>query len=202
VRLADGSLVTLAPNSTLSVNGRTIELSGEAVFTVTQHAEAPFTVQASGTETRVLGTTFGVRAYASDTAVRVAVAEGKVQLRDTDNGASVVLGMGDIAESGRGITPMLARGKDALSLLAWTRGRLIFKSVPLRVAAKDIERWYGLAIEFEDKSIASESITAEFDNLSAETVIGSLAKVLNAHYERRGTAVIFTRRRPSSHLPE
>src|SRR5687768_8668644 len=56
VKLADGSVVIIAPATTLRVLGRSIDLSGEAIFTVTQRTGEPFIVRANNTVTRVLGT--------------------------------------------------------------------------------------------------------------------------------------------------
>src|SRR5688572_16717807 len=70
ITLLDGSIAILAPATTIHVTNRNVELNGEAVFTVTQHTGEPFTVKSGNTVTRVLGTTFGIRAY--DENIRVA----------------------------------------------------------------------------------------------------------------------------------
>ncbi len=83
VLLSDGTHVTLAPNTTLTIAAnfgadvRRLTLTGEAYFDVVHAAGTPFVVQAGRTETRVAGTMFSVRRYAHEAAVRVAVVTEK-----------------------------------------------------------------------------------------------------------------------------
>src|SRR2546429_8326617 len=83
LRFGDGSRVLLGVASRLRFPasfGRTrdVELDGEAYFDVQHDAARPFRVHAAGTVTEDLGTQFVIRSYATDTAVRVVVASGRV----------------------------------------------------------------------------------------------------------------------------
>lgn len=83
VYLPDGTIVILNVASKVDISKdfgqktRTVHLQGEAYFQVQANTEAPFIVQAANTQTKVLGTEFGVRAYPGD-AVQVTVRSGKV----------------------------------------------------------------------------------------------------------------------------
>jgi ferric-dicitrate binding protein FerR (iron transport regulator) len=85
--LSDGSTVALGEASRLEVppdfraGGHPIRVQGEAAFTVQHQSGDAFTVSVSGTRVRVLGTTFMVRHYASDTTTVVMVRYGKVMVR-------------------------------------------------------------------------------------------------------------------------
>ena len=85
VKLTDGSLVFLKPGSRISydtafdaANIREVYLSGEAYFEVARNPKKPFYVYANELVTKVLGTSFNVRAYSDDQNVTVKVNSGKV----------------------------------------------------------------------------------------------------------------------------
>lgn len=64
---------------------RIVTLIGEAFFEVTPNHEKPFIVKAGQTQTRVLGTSFNIKAYEEEEAVQVAVVTGKVRVEIEDN---------------------------------------------------------------------------------------------------------------------
>lgn len=86
VVLPDGSRVTLGPQSRLfyqkafADSVREIYLSGEAFFEVQKNPGRPFLVKTDAVTTRVLGTSFRVRAYDHDRQVNVIVKTGRVSV--------------------------------------------------------------------------------------------------------------------------
>lgn len=64
---------------------RLVSLIGEAFFEVRPDSSAPFVVEAGKTETRVLGTTFNIRAYEDEQNVKVTVITGKVRFTPKDS---------------------------------------------------------------------------------------------------------------------
>lgn len=89
IRLSDGSLVTLHKGSKISYNpafkGRTREvyLSGEAFFQIAKNPSKPFLVYANELVTKVLGTSFRIKAYPADAVVSVEVKTGRVSVFTT-----------------------------------------------------------------------------------------------------------------------
>jgi ferric-dicitrate binding protein FerR (iron transport regulator) len=87
LRLSDGTLVSLAPGTTLrtpsnyGTRDRIVEPEGEAVFTVTHDVSRPFAMRAPRVVATDLGTRFAVRAFAGDSTTDVVVAEGVVAVR-------------------------------------------------------------------------------------------------------------------------
>ena len=79
VTLDDGTQVVLGVDSKLTVaqgfavSSRQVVIDGQAYFTIAPDARLPFMVTAGQTVTRVLGTTFAIRKYATDTDVHIAV---------------------------------------------------------------------------------------------------------------------------------
>ena len=84
VTLSDGSRVILEGNSSLQIgqefgqNKREVYLNGEAFFQVTKNADKPFLVYSGKVVTKVLGTSFRIKAYEQDADVSIDVRTGKV----------------------------------------------------------------------------------------------------------------------------
>lgn len=86
VSLEDGSTVVLQKDSKISfskpfgVSGRKVFLSGEAFFDVARDSLRPFNVYSGEIVTKVLGTSFSIRAFEKDNEVEVNVKTGKVSV--------------------------------------------------------------------------------------------------------------------------
>lgn len=85
--LPDSSRVTLQPNGSIRYDSRNflgeirnVQLVGEAFFEVTRDTERPFLVYSNGLITKVLGTSFNVKARKGSDNVTVIVRTGKVSV--------------------------------------------------------------------------------------------------------------------------
>lgn len=82
--LNDGSTISLAPKGRIRYPARfdgerrEVFLEGEAFFDIARDPEHPFLVYANGLVTKVLGTSFRIRAYGNSGEVTVEVKTGKV----------------------------------------------------------------------------------------------------------------------------
>ena len=89
IMLADGSSVLLQPNSTLRYppkfadRERKVYLSGDGFFEVSKNPEKPFYVYANELVTKVVGTSFRVKAFSNQKNVEVVVRTGKVNVTST-----------------------------------------------------------------------------------------------------------------------
>jgi transmembrane sensor len=90
ITLSDGSSVLLQPNSKLSYpkiftgNERKVYLSGEGFFEISKNPKKPFYVYANEIVTKVVGTSFRVKAYSDQPDVEVLVRTGKVKVKSND----------------------------------------------------------------------------------------------------------------------
>lgn len=173
ITLPDGSAVLLNVASRLEVpsdyaaGDRMVRLmGGEAMFTVAHQGGAPFTVTTGTTVTRVLGTTFLVRRYPTDTAVTVAVRDGRV----TVGGA--VLTQGRLAEVGR--TGAMHLGTAEPWRFSFAAGVLTLANMPLSQAIPELNRWYDADIRLGDPSLASKPVEGKMTTGS----VADLAAVL------------------------
>jgi len=179
--LRDGSHVTLAPNTTLRVSRafadrRDILLTGQAYFDVAP-TRAPFVVRTGEIVTRVLGTQFDVRHYASDRSTRVVVLSGKVAVAGRQEVTLAAGGVGYVTDS----TATASTVGSAQPYTAWTSGVLIFRDAPVSELLDVVGRWYNLEFRVTDSAIVNQTVVAEFPRgetrAEALQLIGKLLNV-------------------------
>lgn len=220
LRLPDGTEVVLAPASSIrytsdyGVRHREITLDGEALFTVTHDAERPFLVRTRHAMATDLGTTFVVRAYATDPATDVVVAEGSVHIarlqeyipgvdiaRRTpevspfpSHDSSVVLGAGDFVRISQDGMLRVRRHIATDPYFAWVNGRLAFDGATLADAASQLGRWYDITVVIADSAIGQRHLTGSYDEESWGDVVRLIAASLDVRVERSGRTVTFRSR--------
>lgn len=192
--LADGTHVTLAPNSTLGVarsftSHREITLTGEAYFDVVTQQDVPFVVHTGDITTRVLGTQFDVTRYPTDRETRVVVVSGKV-VTGAPRQSSVTLvagAMGRISDSSAVVTAL----EDASRLTSWTTGELVFRAAPVRDVVADLARTYNVTIRITDSTLADRRVdwTVRSTHYSLSQVLPELLLMLNAHAQERNGVI-------------
>jgi transmembrane sensor len=131
-----------------------VQLHGEALFTVAHRTGTPFTVVANGQSVRVLGTSFVVRDYDTDSALTVAVREGKVAVQSAvvTAGQQVVIDATGNAER-RPATP---------GQFAFASGTLVLDNVPMRAAIAELDRWYDVDIRLGNPTLEHVRVKGEF----------------------------------------
>ncbi len=166
ITLPDGSTALLNVGSRLEVptnyadGNRVLQLRGEALFTVHHNSGSPFTVMAGSSTTRVLGTRFVVRHYATDSVASIAVSQGKVSV-----GSTVLVENEEIAVSDR-VAGEVRRADPAK--FSFATGSLKLNAMPLEDAIPELSRWYDADIRLGDSSLATRRVTGE-------CIAGSLA---------------------------
>ncbi|HEY6224584.1 MAG TPA: FecR domain-containing protein [Gemmatimonadales bacterium] len=194
-RLLDGTEITLNADTRirapLAFEGRAeraVYIDGEAYFRVAHDAARPFVVHTASGAIRDVGTAFGVRAYADETRERVAVIEGSVALAET------TLHAGQVASRSRGDGAVrLLRGAKAADAVAWTRGRLVFASVPLAEAAQQLSRWYDLDVRVADSPLAARPVTGSYGDEPVVQVLTLITAAVGARFEWHGRSVTISR---------
>ena len=151
VAMADGTRVTLAPASRLTIVGDDVRLTGAAYFNVPHRPARLLTVHAGDLAIRDIGTRFEVASF--DESVAVGVAEGQVSVAAPGVARPVRLtaGHGLNAEGG---TIRLTTLKTS-SVASWRQGKLVFDDVPLALAIRDVSRYSGASITV-DPSIGDQ----------------------------------------------
>ncbi len=198
ITLPDSSRVTLAPESQLMVSGRFghrdrfVTLKGEAYFDVTSSSSHPFQIQAATVVTRVLGTTFGVKYYDGDSAVRVVVNTGKVASGGQSSHAIISAGSAMLITDST--TTSLPSG-NLQEYTSWVDGKLTFSDTPIPEMLATMGRWYGYTFKLADSALAKRHVTATFNVQSSQETLAEMARLLNVTMKREGTVIMLA---PSS----
>jgi transmembrane sensor len=206
--LSDGSVVTLAPNSKLSYptafekDSRRVFLSGEAFFEVKKNPSKPFLVYANDAVTKVLGTSFRVKAYENDQIVRVEVRTGRVSVyaktafeklgKDlpevpgvvlTPNQQVIVNRLDGRLEKGLVQVPVI------LDQVSQPR-ELTIEEMPVPELLKLLEKMYGIDIMFDSGLMKNCIITTTFAEETLQERLSIICEAIGGSYEIIGGQVI------------
>ena len=154
--LSDGTHVWLNSESELEYpvafegREREVRLRGEAVFEVASDTARPFYVIAGDVRTRVLGTSFNVKAYANDPAVVTTLFSGRVEVAPLkDLAKRVMLAPGRQAGWNGRNGEMTVSDADLRCVAAWKNGMFIFDAENIENITRQIERWYGVHFVYQ-----------------------------------------------------
>jgi transmembrane sensor len=214
ILLPDSSMVWLNANSSLRYprqfpsRHRDVVLSGEAFFEVKENPKSPFTVVSANVATRVVGTSFNVKAYKEED-IEVTVATGSVSVSSFDTLStqtihSVALTPNQkIVFDTEGQQFLAVQPSPSHVAYGWKEGRLIFRGVGFGEVARTLERWYGVHFVLQDETIADIKLTAVFQSgASLEKVLKTLALTNKMTFDQKSPTEIEVRRaskqRPSS----
>jgi len=188
VRLADDSVVVLAPESAIAVDfaagERRIDLlAGEAFFEVAADPGRPFRVAAGPVDVVVLGTGFAVRR--GDAGAEVGVEHGVVRVDRAEAlppvsqtlpaGGSLRVGWSGPAEPGR-----LPAGQVA----AWRRNQLIAQDQPLGEIVDVLRRYHAGLIVVTDAALAARPVTGVYNLADPVEALRGVARAQKAVVRR------------------
>jgi ferric-dicitrate binding protein FerR (iron transport regulator) len=195
ITLADGSHVTLAPQTTLWIApDLTLHLDGEAYFAVAHVTNRPFVVRTGGVSTRVLGTAFTVRRYDEESRTRVAVLTGKVAVSaSSGRQPTVTVAAGDVAEA-TDSTAIAVQASDMAPSTGWLDGHIVLNGASVGDALVELQRWYGFSFRLADSSMARQRVTVSLSTQSAQEALSSLKAVLNVDLVFKENLVIIVPR--------
>jgi ferric-dicitrate binding protein FerR (iron transport regulator) len=200
--LPDSSTILLNGDSeltyTYSTIRREVALSGEAYFYIHHDPHRPFYVRTDQLLTRVLGTSFSVRAYAGQKDFMVAVTEGSVQV---SNGAETrsygVLAHDEQLAVNPQTAAMVKTKRKEPPILAWRKAFLILDDVTLKEAGELIHDRYGATLTFKNPELEKCEVNAKFFNdEELTTVLGVVTSALGLTYAVERGEVIIDRTAP------
>lgn len=186
--LPDGSVVFLNRNTKISYpsdfdgNTREISLSGEAFFDIQRDESKPFIIHANGTDVKVLGTSFNVKAY--DKNVRVNVESGKVQFASKKQ--KTILEKGEEAAfeaENDTIIKQLTYNKNAI---AYKTRTYIFEDTSLENVINILSEGYQADIKIRNSALKTCRLTTTFENESLPNALNVIAETLNIKISKEG----------------
>ena len=203
VVLRDGSKITLQKGSRVTYplsfdkNIRVVHLEGEAFFDVKRDVKKPFLVYSQDLVTKVLGTSFNVRAYKSDKNVQVFVKTGKVSVISKSN-FDKEREKPDFQTDGLILTPnqkaTYSREREILSrslvsdpiplIISKADFKLVFNNTPIKKVFEEMEIYYGIKIVYDEQLVNNCTLKADLsDDISFYDKINIICKSMNGSYE-------------------
>jgi ferric-dicitrate binding protein FerR (iron transport regulator) len=195
VTLDDGTKVMLTPESRLIVPKqfgdlmRVVKLDGEATFTVIPGQRKPFEVRAADTKTVVTGTVLTVRAFASESAVVVAVQQGGATVQVGDSLRAVTAGHAVLVSKKTMREPSAPELQEATT---WNDKTLTIANRQLRDVLPQLKRWYGLDIKVLDRPLLDRMVTLQASLDSPNEAITGVSKSANVKFGYEGKTMVFT----------
>lgn len=186
---------------------REVVLEGEAYFDIIKDPKRPFIVHTNVIDIRVLGTAFNVKSYPNDKTVEASLVRGLIEVTRIDKpGQKVLLRpnekitiikkvLPEIEKktvSVPGVNPSLieavkitgftyAKSDNTIVETSWTQNKLAFEDIPFSELALQLERWYGVQINFKDEKVKNIVFRGSFVN---ETITQALdALKLNGDFD-------------------
>ena len=221
--LSDGSKVVLEPFSSLKYpncflkNQREVVLKGEAFFDIARDTTKPFVVYANETITKVLGTSFTIKAFEGEKEVEVAVKTGKVAVYAQVNSLpKKIIGESEkfvirtdeqilipIPNKKLEVTPNqtvvfnkvkadMQKMVSKLPMPVKAVKQMVqfqFKKEPLPIVFEALGNVYGLEIKF-DKNLNNCLITTNLEEVSIFDKLDIICQAMDLKYEQQ-EAIIF-----------
>ncbi len=129
---------------------REVILEGEAFFDVVKN-EKPFIVKTSFGDVRVLGTSFGINAYADAPESYTTLVRGKVSVEAGTSDPLVIKPGEQVVTSKDG--KMIRQEVDVEEFVGWKDGIYVFREKHLGDIMKTLERWYNISVLFEEEEL-------------------------------------------------
>lgn len=185
---------SLRYNKNYGVTNRKIILEGEAYFIVKHGGRHPFSVQTNNLTTVDIGTAFNIRYRNTEPSIKVAVAEGAVNVIDQEQPAA-----GNIASLTQRQLLVFDTGthqatvhtlSDTERIGAWRHGILAFRKQSLKEVAAELERYYGISIRFARPELADGIITTTLHQATAGEALDIVAMTAGVTIKKSGQTVL------------
>lgn len=190
--LPDGSVVFLNANTNLSYPSdfegdiREINLTGEAFFKVQRNESKPFIIHANGSDIRVLGTSFNVKAYTKN--VKVSVESGKVEFKHEKKQTLLVKGEEAEFEAEKDtIRKAVILDKNTF---AYKTKTFVFEDSSLEHVINVLSENYHTKIILKNNNIKSCRLTTTFTNETLPNALNVIAETLNLKVTPEGEKYI------------
>lgn len=209
LKLSDGSTVTLKKGSKLQVaddfgvQNRTVILTGEAFFEVKKDPQRPFLVYAGGIVTKVLGTSFNIRAYNNETKTLVGVRTGRVTVYQEESNniknqihpEQIFLTPNQQVIFEKKVEKLVKTlVEKPVILLQDAYNTFEYEETPISEVLNQLERAYGVKIIYDTDLLANCNLTATFGNEPLFDKIEIICETIQARYEiADGQIVIYAK---------
>jgi ferric-dicitrate binding protein FerR (iron transport regulator) len=198
--LADGSEVWLHPGSRLTYprafagGTREVALSGEAFFDVTRDPSRPFLIRSGDLLTRVLGTSFSIKAYENAPSAEVVVVTGQVSVRlagaPAERNPEVLLTPRQRVTYEKAAR-RLARGQvpSGAKRSLWETSTLAFENASLREIIGALNAHFDVRIGVARPPMLNCRLRADFNGQHLPAILEMIGESVDATYRIDGNAI-------------
>ncbi|QHT67635.1 FecR family protein [Rhodocytophaga rosea] len=210
--LTDGSTVWLHGHSSISFvpgfkgNKRAVFLAGEAFFEIEKDSLKPFEVHSGNLITRVLGTSFTVKAHEQDSSIEVSVLTGKVSLYAIDSQENkqqfLEKNLADevpqliLIPNQKGtyskVNKHLIKEKlpEASKQTVWAETSLSFDNTPVHEVINVLTQKFDIHISIANPDIANCTIKGDFTQQNLPVIIDMICKSIDAEYRMSNNQIL------------
>lgn len=193
--LPDSSKVWVSPNSSIRylekfAAERKVTLQGEAFFEIAKSAGHPFIVSSGDLVTRVMGTSFLLKAYQGKTA-EISVVTGKVAVSRKDKmDKQIILTAKEraVLNTAEELVKDTLTGKTDIH--RWENVNLTFNNLPLRQVITALNKEFNIRIYCHNEAMNQFILNADFNNQNLGNILEMLEKSLGIRYEFASDNVI------------
>lgn len=189
IRLDDGSAIWLSSGTNLILdknkNGEiTARLDGEAYFDLTPNSNRKFVVDFGQFKIRDIGTQFNIRAYQTEQTISTALVEGKIDMMNNSGKSFLTVNPGELVRYNKTTNEIAVNQQDPSIITAWKEGKFVFIDKTLADICSELENWYNIEIQIDDKKLAETRYTSVVKrSTTVQMVLKILAVTDQIHYE-------------------
>lgn len=178
VTLPDSSKIRLNESSLLTVAGdfnkeeRNVSLKGVAYFEIKRDTSRPFIIQSQETTTKVLGTSFNIKAIEEESKVEIYVVSGKVSFQAKNDELILTKGM---AANFDKTLERLALNAEPSNDIAWHSNTLKFEDTALDKVFADLMSYFDVEFLITNDKIKNCRFTGEFKSPKLKEILKVIA---------------------------
>ena len=217
--LPDGTKVWLNAGSRIDYpknfgsTRREVELTGEAFFDVATNAAKPFVIHTRRIDILVLGTSFNVKSYPTDRTTEATLIRGSIQVsirnRPSDKiilkpNEKLVVSNDDSLLKAPEVHHHNLKSEPSLVVISkptyeehtgtmietsWVDNKLIFQEERFTDLARQMERWYGVNIRFDNPQLEELQFTGIFEKETIQQALDALKLTANFNYTIEGAQI-------------
>ncbi len=194
--LSDGSKVYLNSESQLTFpshfegDTRNVELLGEAYFEV-ERDEKPFVIQTPNLTVDVLGTSFNINTYKTNSYINTTLVNGSIQIHLPKNQETFLLKPGQNFKLDKITNEISIREVNTDIYTAWVKGEFVFRDQPLIEIFAQLKRWYDFEIIYESPDIEKMRFTGSAEKaMPLNNLLDMIQVVTDIKYKPDGDKII------------
>jgi len=196
---------------------REVYLNGEAFFDVAKDHKHPFIVHAGKMSVRVLGTAFNIKSYSNDARSETTLIRGTIEVTLADrpsdriilkpneklilnsttvakrsvNNDIITAPLTDSVHTNYALTNLtyLKPNDTTIVETSWVNNKLVFKDDAFSEIANQMERWYGVKIEFKNERAKGYRFTGVFENETLPQALDAFKRIEAFNYKYKNKTI-------------